>query len=240
MRLSTVAFCTLFLCFLFLTAAFQRAQAQTPAGSVAQQEVYRPATGETSVNTFRKFISVHVSPTKAVAGELPVMLGVRVSASWVIEAGAGPTFRDRVAQKLFDGKTLQQLPFLNRHAVYKPGYACYAGARYLIDKDVLRGFYVNPEIAFLHRNVSYPTNRNNGNGSYKGASNDVNVRLMLGYDRAWCGDSKHLVYGAFLGFGMRRYAARYYTSDVSYDPGVRRSVETIPTLHFGYRVGYKF
>src|SRR5688572_12266055 len=116
MRLSTrLRFAKLF-AVLFLTVAFiHQAVAQSLTDN-AEPDVFAKSFKESSTKAFKKFIGIHIIPTKVVAGELPVMLSMRVSPKWMVEIGAGPAFRDRVAEKVFDGKTLQLLSFENRNA----------------------------------------------------------------------------------------------------------------------------
>jgi hypothetical protein len=222
----------------FLLAFFclHHAGAQSVA-SVSQPDIFTPSFTR-AARSFDKFVSVHVAPTKAICGELPVTLAMRLSYSWMVELGAGPSFRDRVSEKLFNGRKLQNLAFENSHASYDIGYAVYAGARYLLSKSVLQGFYVVPEISYVQRNASYPVHATPQ--SYDGRIREANARLLLGYDRAWCDYSQHVFYGGFFGCGLRRYDADYFNGSSTFDPGTQHTVETIPTLHLGYRVGYKF
>ena len=67
----------------------------------------------------------------------------------------------------------------------------------------------------------------------------MNVRVLLGYDRTWSDYSEHFFYGGYFGFGMRRYQADYFVKNVD-DPGVRKMAVATPTMHLGYRVGWKF
>ena len=204
------------------------------------QEIFIASAHVSSYNAFIKFFSIHLTPTKAICGELPVTLSARISNSIILEAGAGPAFRDRVAQKIFDGKTLQHLSFQNKNATYNTGVIALFGMRYLLTKKVLEGFYANPEFSFAQRNVSYPIHQRVSNDKFDGHIREFNVRLLLGFDRALCPYADRIYYGGFFGFGMRRYDAVYFDGNNKIDPGTRRSVEMLPTLHLGYRIGYSF
>ena len=85
--------------------------------------------------------SIHITPSKYLCGEMPVMVSKQIANALVVEAGVGPTFRDRIAEKMFNGK-FGNLEFID-NASYKLGYGVYAGVRYLPMRDVFTGFYVN-------------------------------------------------------------------------------------------------
>lgn len=209
------------------------------AQNFTSEEVYSPNFGMGSLDQNNRAFSVHVTPTKYFCGELPVMICKQISNALVVELGGGPTFRDRVAEQLFNGDVLQNLPFISKSANYKTGFGVQAGVRYLISKSMLEGFYLNPEIGYTNRVVNYAAALNGRAYEYEGNETAMNIRLLLGYDRLMSSYSKHLFYGGYIGFGMRRYQANYFVIDNN-DPGTRSSTEMIPTMHLGYRLGWKF
>lgn len=208
------------------------------AQNLASEEVYIP-TGNGLVENSNRDFSIHVTPTKYFCGELPLTVSKQISNALVVEVGGGPAFRDRVAEVLFTGDALQKLSFVNENACYKNGFGVQAGVRWLTNGDALEGFYVNPEVTFVTRDVDFPASLNGSPYLHQGNVTSYDVRLLLGYDRAVSSYSEHLFYGGFIGFGMRRYEADYFVIDRN-DPGTRRGSETIPTLHLGYRLGWKF
>jgi len=233
MAVSTVVQHTLLAC---LSILFFQSNAQ----HAADNDAYVPIRSDKGlVQKFDRRFSIHVTPTKYACGELPLTVSKQISNALAVEVGGGPAFRDRVVEKLFTGDALQKLPFVNERSCHRSGFGVHAGVRWLTNADPLLGFYVNPEAALASRAVDYPAFVNGETGLYKGHVTSVDIRLLLGYDRALSSYSEHLFYGGFLGFGMRRYAADYFAIDRN-DAGSRRGTATIPTLHLGYRVGWKF